>query len=1061
MIVFPEHYFEEETRDGFTIAGMMKRAWAAQMEVYETVYAICEKHGLKIYAHLGTLLGAVRHQGFIPWDDDMDSCMLRADYLKFLSIAKQELPAGYNVASVYNEVGHVNLNIRITNGQGLSWTKDWLRKYHGCPFVVGIDIFPLDSIPKDAHKWELKKQTMLLCEKTQGAYEALQQGDTQNKEAKNIVVGGIQALTELFGPSPIKDFPLQNQIYRFYDKACSLFDEEEAEEVTMMPDYRRWNGRPLFRKEWFKEGKLLPFETTKILVPVNADGVLRSYYGEDYMVPRNAACGHDYPFYAEQEKIARESGKWEEIINAINEKQEEPVLARNKSKTEVVFFPYKAAMWDSLESVYLAAKEDPDCDAYVVPIPYYDRKPDGSMGQMHYEGDLFPSNISITNYKQYDIKSRRPDIAYIHNPYDGNNFVTSVDPAYYSSALKKYVKKLVYIPYYATTGGMSDAQSLLPAYLHADYIPVQGKFIRKFFEDALPEEKFLYFGSPKFDRVIKMCKSPGQPPESWQKKMAGKKVYFYNTSLHGLLGNTPAFLRKMTYVFTCFQKAADKACLIWRPHPLFESTLDSMRGNLRPVYDAIKKWYVESDFGILDETPDITETISFCDTYVGDAATSVTSLFGVAGKEIILLNNALDREPENFDVVGDVFNPVTVVRPDGTLLLTPYLFTRHNQLFKAVDGTFAYRYLDCLGQMQGENYYLGILPTPYGDYVLPHHGYQIKKVLPDGKIDTISLKEETRPICSFRGFVCTEKTILLLPDRYSTVVRITIETGEVTYLKEKLEFTFAEDVGYGAYCVCEDYLLLASPTEDKVYAMDVETGKIRSLRTGIKEFTKVGSMISVGEGVWMLPKEGYQVHYWEPFNGTVKTYDTSSLAEGCVNPYTGAICEANPFGFPYISDTEVILPPCFGKVWIRIDLATGELQKWEEGPLEEPYNPYLPGAGGAFLKNAEGKNLYYSSMDRRYYIYEPSALTFEEVPVSFEEEDLLRAEPGFALYSDEFPYAATEDAINSLSMYLQGTYQGAKYNRETQEKAFSRIAATLDGTAGEKIHAFIKKKVER
>ena len=86
-------------------------------------------------------------------------------------------------------------------------------------------------------------------------------------------------------------------------------------------------------------------------------------------------------------------------------------------------------MWDSLESVWLAAKEDPDCDAYVVPIPYFDRMSDGSFGKMHYEGNLFPDYVDITDWRQYDIEKRYPDIIYFHNPYDGCNFVTSVHPA--------------------------------------------------------------------------------------------------------------------------------------------------------------------------------------------------------------------------------------------------------------------------------------------------------------------------------------------------------------------------------------------------------------------------------------------------------------------------------------------------------------------------------------------------------------------------------------------------------------------------------------------------------
>ena len=92
-----------------------------------------------------------------------------------------------------------------------------------------------------------------------------------------------------------------------------------------------------------------------------------------------------------------------------------------KVKKEIAFFPYKASMWDSLESVYLAAREDPECDAFVVPIPYYDLNPDRSFGQMHYEGREYPKNIEVMDWQSYHFEKRKPDAIYIHNPYDSWN----------------------------------------------------------------------------------------------------------------------------------------------------------------------------------------------------------------------------------------------------------------------------------------------------------------------------------------------------------------------------------------------------------------------------------------------------------------------------------------------------------------------------------------------------------------------------------------------------------------------------------------------------------------
>ena len=97
---FPHSYFEDEVKEGFYIPGMMKCAWAAQIEVLEDVNRVCKKNNISYFVTYGTLLGAVRHRGFIPWDDDIDICMPRSDYNRFMAIAKKELPEGYEILVV-------------------------------------------------------------------------------------------------------------------------------------------------------------------------------------------------------------------------------------------------------------------------------------------------------------------------------------------------------------------------------------------------------------------------------------------------------------------------------------------------------------------------------------------------------------------------------------------------------------------------------------------------------------------------------------------------------------------------------------------------------------------------------------------------------------------------------------------------------------------------------------------------------------------------------------------------------------------------------------------------
>ena len=267
------------------------------------------------------------------------------------------------------------------------------------------------------------------------------------------------------------------------------------------------------------------------------------------------------------------------------------------------------------------------------------------------------------------------------------DYVCRQHPAFYSGELKKYTDLLVYIPYYSTTGGMAESQALCPAYSNADYIVIQAPKYRGFFDAGLPDKKFLAFGSPKFDSIIYKCQNPMKPPEEWQRKMTGKKVYFYNTSINGMLGNTEAFLKKMEYVFEIFRGRED-ACLLWRPHPLLESTFDSMRKGYRPAYDDLKNRFIEEDIGILDLTPAIENTIALSDVYIGDSGTSVTSLFGVAGKPLFIFNNNIHTLPEKDDWRGERINCPSF----DVWGRARYQVTRNNQLWFSENDDFHYKF---------------------------------------------------------------------------------------------------------------------------------------------------------------------------------------------------------------------------------------------------------------------------------------------------------------------------------------------------------------------------------
>lgn len=345
------------------------------------------------------------------------------------------------------------------------------------------------------------------------------------------------------------------------------------------------------------------------------------------------------------------------------------------TKLEVVFLPYKASMWDSLESIWRAANADPDCDAYVVPIPYYDLNPDHTPAKFHYEGDLYPEDVPVTDYRKYDLPARRPDVIYIHNPYDGCNRVTSVEPAYYSDRLKKYTEMLVYVPYDVVMDEISEHMCQMPGVQNADRVIVQSEKIKRTYEKYMPEEKILALGSPKIDKVLWMQKHPPAMPEEWARIARGRKLVLYNTHLSPLIIDDGSVCRKLRYVFSVF-KDRDDVCLLWRPHPLSEATMQAMNSRILQEYSSLIELYKKEQWGIYDDSPDVHRSIALSTAYYGDPS-SLVEMYKITAKPLMLQDLEIDNEnTEN----KERFLLFSCGEVDGNVLWTSSNF--FNGLFK-------------------------------------------------------------------------------------------------------------------------------------------------------------------------------------------------------------------------------------------------------------------------------------------------------------------------------------------------------------------------------------------
>lgn len=323
-----------------------------------------------------------------------------------------------------------------------------------------------------------------------------------------------------------------------------------------------------------------------------------------------------------------------------------------EEKIEIVFFPYKASMWDCMESVWQFVKDDPMFECHVVPIPYYEKDEQGNMTMEYYEIDCFPKEVNVEDYRQYKIDERMTDIAIIHNAYDDSNYVTSVHPDFYSSNLKQYIELLVYIPYFVAVDDVKSNYCTLPGVLLSDLVFVQSEkirdtYIREYeafgkkygiYEDLLPaKRKFVVAGSPKYDKITYMNKESIQVPQEWKKHIGShqKPVILYNIHLSGVMKlNADQFIKKLEDTLSIFKKNR-QVVLLWRPHPLIVETARAMNPQICEKYEEIVKKYRDEDWGIYDDTPDMYTAIMISDAYYGSKS-SLVSIYQKTGKPIML-----------------------------------------------------------------------------------------------------------------------------------------------------------------------------------------------------------------------------------------------------------------------------------------------------------------------------------------------------------------------------------------------------------------------------------------
>ena len=279
---FDEAFFLEENRCGFEISSLMKRCWAAGLQTIIDMSKVCERHNIQWFAFCGTLLGGVRHHGFIPWDDDVDICMKREDYMKFLQYAPAELPSYYTVETYdeydYNEkenyVADYDGITRINTTRLPDFNPDRMKYFHGFPYPSGIDLYPLDCISDNPDEDNLMKELHRLLNyiRVKIKERVDEEHNLELLRWENLteeVKIKISEIEEVFGQEIDRDEDILLQLDLYLDAVSSMFNASGTERLAFLRHYIYDESSFIFKRESFDRQIKIPFESGIISAPAD------------------------------------------------------------------------------------------------------------------------------------------------------------------------------------------------------------------------------------------------------------------------------------------------------------------------------------------------------------------------------------------------------------------------------------------------------------------------------------------------------------------------------------------------------------------------------------------------------------------------------------------------------------------------------------------------------------------------------------------------------------------------------------------------------------------------
>lgn len=286
-INLPEDFLKEEERCGFLVSKKMKEIWAVELDLLSVFQKVADKHQIKYIASGGTMLGAARHKGFIPWDDDVDIMMLREDYNKLLSVA-EEFEHPYFLQSNRNDKGFFRCFLRLRNSNTTGIQQNEFKCHFKYNQGIFIDIFPLDNVVEDMRLFVRQQFRAKLLLKKAMFYSSLQ---SRYYRDKNI----IKRLQRNLLRSLVLHKDTDEHYLFEYEKEVQRYNDRKTERISLLSFQFGHRIHDIKLRDMY-EVEEMDFEFLKVPVPKDYDNLLTWKYG-DWKTPLQFPNYHGDVFF--------------------------------------------------------------------------------------------------------------------------------------------------------------------------------------------------------------------------------------------------------------------------------------------------------------------------------------------------------------------------------------------------------------------------------------------------------------------------------------------------------------------------------------------------------------------------------------------------------------------------------------------------------------------------------------------------------------------------------------------------------------------------------------------